>query len=106
MHGRRYFVKALDAGDERAAVPLRAFQALYNVEEAARDVSAAERLAMRRERSKPVYEDLRQWCVAHQPQEPPRSLLGAAIQYLLNHHVALTRFLDDGCVEVDTSALR
>src|SRR5438105_2555857 len=38
MHARRYFVKALDAGDARAAVPLSAFQTLYDVEDAAREV--------------------------------------------------------------------
>ena len=35
MHARRYFVRALDAGDLRAAVALRMFQKLYQVEEEA-----------------------------------------------------------------------
>ena len=33
--------------------------------------------------------------------EPPGSLLGKAIKYLLNHRVALTRFLDDGVLPID-----
>ena len=33
MHARRYFVKALDAGDKRAAIPLAAFKKLYDIEE-------------------------------------------------------------------------
>ena len=38
---------------------------------------------------------------AHRPLEPPNSLLGAALRYLDNHHVALTRFLDDGRLPID-----
>ena len=41
------------------------------------------------------------WCKTYQPREPPSSLLGKAIQYLLNHRIALTRFLDDGALPID-----
>lgn len=33
--------------------------------------------------------------------EPPSSLLGMAVSYLLNHRLALMRFLDDGIVPID-----
>jgi hypothetical protein len=36
MHSRRYFVKAHEAGDQRAAHVIRAFKALYIVEESVR----------------------------------------------------------------------
>jgi hypothetical protein len=32
MHARRYFVKALDAGNARAALPLEAYKKIYAVE--------------------------------------------------------------------------
>lgn len=101
MHSRRYFVKALDAGDVRAAVPIAAFQTLYDVEDAARDLDIAGRLAERQRRSRPVYDELIAWCETYQPGEPPTSLLGKAIQYTLNHRVALTRFLEDGVLPID-----
>jgi len=101
MHSRRYFVKALDAGDVRAAVPIAAFQTLYDVEDAASGLDAAGRLAERQRRSKPVYDALIVWCETYQPCEPPTSLLGKAIQYMLNHRVALMRFLDDGVLPID-----
>jgi transposase len=41
------------------------------------------------------------WAEAHRPHEPPSSGLGRAIQYLLNHQVALRRFLDDGVIPID-----
>lgn len=101
MHGRRYFFKALDAGDKRAALPIAAFKALYDIEACVREASAEQRLDERQRRSKPVYDELIAWCQAYRPQEPPGSLLGKAIQYLLNHQLALTRFLEDGTLPID-----
>jgi hypothetical protein len=101
MHARRYVVKALDAGDLRASVAIAAYQAIYDAEDAARDMDAAGRLQERQRRSKPVYDELLAWCETYQPTEPPSSLLGKALQYVLNHRVALTRFLDDGRIPID-----
>lgn len=101
MHARRYFVKALDAGDARAAVPLAAFKALYDVEDRVRGASEAERLAERQAHSAPVYKELLAWADTYKPMEPPSSLLGVALRYLTNHRVAFTRFLDDGALPID-----
>jgi transposase len=49
MHARRYFVKALDAGDARAALPLAAFKSLYEIEASIRDRDAESR-ALERDR--------------------------------------------------------
>lgn len=101
MHGRRYFIKAIDAGDARAALPLSAFKAIYDVEYGARDASADELLQARQLHSRPVYDELLRWSETYRPVEPPSSHLGKAITYLLNHRVALTRFLDDGTLPID-----
>jgi transposase len=101
MHARRYFVKALDANDARAAVPISAFRALYDIEHGVREASTEERTEARRAKAKPVYEELVKWCATHQPVEPPKSLLGVAIRYLLNHKIALMRYLDDGTLPID-----
>jgi transposase len=105
MHARRYFVKALDANDVRAAVPIAAFKALYNIEAAVKDASPERRREERQARSKLVYDELVAWCRQYQPTEPPSSLLAKAIQYLLNHRVALTRFLDDGRLPIDNGLI-
>jgi transposase len=105
MHARRYFVKALDANDVRAAVPIAAFKALYDVEASVKDESVERRLVERQQRSKPVYDELVAWCQTYQPTEPPSSLLAKAINYLLNHRVALTRFLDDGRLPIDNGLI-
>lgn len=101
MHSRRYFMKALDANDARAAIPIAAFRTLYDVEDDVRDADPDRRRDERQRRSKPVYEELVRWCHTYQPTEPPSSLLGRAIQYTLNHRVPLTRFLDDGRLPID-----
>lgn len=105
MHSRRRFVAAFEDGDARAAVAILAYQALYDVEDAVRGATADERLAERQRRSKPVYDELIAWCEKYQPLEPPKSLLGKAIQYQLNHKVALRRFLDDGDLPIDNGVV-
>lgn len=101
MHARRYFVKAFDANDARAALPIAAFKALYDVEDGARALSPVDRQVERHRRSRPVYDELLAWCETYKPNEPPSSLLGKAIQYQLNHRIALTRFLDNGELPID-----
>jgi transposase len=101
MHARRYFVKALEANDARAAIPIKAFKTLYDVEDDVRGTAPERRLQERTLRSKPVYAELIAWATTYHPLEPPSSMLGRAMGYLLNHQVALTRFLDDGRLPID-----
>ena len=81
MHSRRYFVKALDAGDARAAIPIAAFRALYDVEDTVREATSEERLEQRRRRSKPVYDELLAWgmCIARSSPPAPCSARRCAI---------------------------
>lgn len=101
MHGRRYFAKALDGGDARAALPIAAYKKLYEIEAKLRGSGADERLIVRRSESAPVWAELVAWCETYKPHEPPSSPLGAAIRYLTNHREALGRFLDDGVIPMD-----
>jgi len=104
MHARRYFVKALDNGDKRAALVLGAFKALYQVEEDVREASEAERLAARQEHSTPCYDDIVSWCVVYERDTPPKTPLGRAIGYLLKHQIALRRFEKNGAIPIDNMA--
>jgi hypothetical protein len=104
MHARRYFVKAVDAGDTRAALAIGAFKGLYQIEEEFRDATDDERLAARREQSTPIYEDIVRWCRAYLRDTPPQTDLGRAIRYLLNHEKALRRFESDGAIPIDNMA--
>lgn len=101
MHARRYFVKALDAGDQRAALAIAAYRKLYKIEDEIRALGPDDKLVERRRQSKPVFDELANWCRVRKKHEPPSSNLGKALQYFTNHQVALGRFLDYGFVPPD-----
>lgn len=107
MHARRYFVKALDAGDKRAALPLAAYKKLYEIERGIRerDLSPEDTLAERRNQSQSVWDALAAWCAVHKKHEPPSSTLGVALRYFTNHQVALARFLEYGYVPMDNGVV-
>lgn len=105
MHARRYFVKALDAGDTRAALPIAAYKKIYEIESEIASLHPSEKLAKRIEQSRPVFDELGAWCRTYQAHEPPASRLGAAIRYFTNHEVALGRFLEAGEVPPDNGAV-
>lgn len=102
-HGRRGFVKALEIGDTRAAIPIAAFKRLYEIEEEAANLTCEERTAMRREKSRPLYNELIAWCKLYRPLEPPKTPLHRACAYILNHQIALMRFVDDGVIPIDNT---
>ncbi|MGH3905628.1 MAG: IS66 family transposase [Pseudonocardiaceae bacterium] len=104
MHARRYFIKALEGGDERAALPIAGFKKLYDIEEQAKALDVDARLELRRKDSRPVYDSLLHWCSVYQREERPSSPLAKAVSYVLNHELALTRFLEAGCVPIDNGA--
>lgn len=104
MHARRYFVKALDSGDKRAARPLAAYKKLYAIERDLRDLELDAITAGRQQRARPVYDALLHWATVHEPHVEPQSPLGKAIGYLLRHQLALTRYLDDGRIPPDNGA--
>jgi transposase len=101
MHGRRYFAKALDAGDARAALPLAAYKKLYDLEDTVRHAEPDARLAARRAESQRVWDELCAWCETYKPHEPPSSKLGEAIRYFTKNRIALGRFLEDGVIPID-----
>lgn len=105
MHARRYFAKALDAGDERAALALGAFKKIYDIEEEIRGKAPDDVGRERHARTRQVYSELLSWCDTFKRTEPPKSLLGAALGYITNHRVALTRFLDDGKLPIDNGVV-
>lgn len=102
-HARRYFKKALDGGDKRATVVMGVFKRLYQIEADVRGSPPEEILAVRQEKSAPVYADLIRWAEDLSPREPPKSKMGRALSYLLNNKDALQRFLEHPLVPIDNS---
>jgi transposase len=78
---------------------------LYRIEHLAdaKNLSAKDRSLMRKERSLPVLEKLKQSLASGLAHEPPQSELAKATRYVLNHWVALTRFIEDGRLLLDNN---
>jgi transposase len=104
-HARRYFVRALEVGDVRAAEPLAMIQALYRVEREAEEakLDAAARRRLREERARPTLDALGAWLEATEGALPPQMPLGKAIAYTRRRLAALRRYLEDGRIEIDNS---
>jgi hypothetical protein len=106
MHARRYFFKALESDEPHMGPALHLIARLYAVEERARtlSLSAEQRLALRQRVSAQLVGKLHQYLLVLQPEVLPKSPSGAAVRYALNQWEALTRFLDDGELEIDNGA--
>jgi transposase len=104
MHARRYFFKALDSDQERMGRALHLIACLYAVEDRAKGLGAEERLSLRKRRSAPVMAKLNKYLLKIQDQVLPKSPAGKAVRYALNQWEALSRFLEDGDLEVDNGA--
>jgi transposase len=104
-HARRKMVRALEAGDARAAVPLALIRKLYKIEAQATDegMDSAARLALRQSQSAPVMVQLEQALHRLSAQAPPKTLLGQAVGYALRQWASLQTFLHDGAVRIDNN---
>ena len=61
------------------------------------------RYAVRQAESAPVLERFHRWATDIRPKVPPKTELGKALAYLLEHWEGLTRYLDDGRLEIDNN---
>ena len=77
---------------------------LYGIEEEVRGKPAVLRLAIRQARAKPLLDDLRSWLERSLRTLSIKSETAGAIRYALSHWRALTRYVDDGLLEIDNSA--
>lgn len=105
-HVRRRFYELAKAGASPVATDVLARIArLYAVETDLRGRSPDERRAGRQEHSRAVVEDLHALLEARLAQASRKSALAEAIRYALTRWEGLTRFLDDGRVELDSNVV-
>jgi transposase len=109
-HARRKFDEALKAQKKkgRGGLAKQGFdfiQRLYRVEREARErnLDADGRKALRDEKARPIWNELRQWLDGALGQVPPKSLTGKALGYLDKQWPRLIRVLDDGRIEIDNN---
>ena len=102
-HARRKFVDTRDLDPAAADEVLTLIRRLFAVEEQGRDLSVADRLKLRRERSVAVVEQLYERLAHHKQRLLPRHPVAAAIGYVLNQWQPLTAFLADGAIPIDNN---
>jgi transposase len=105
-HVRRRFYELAAAGPAPiASEALERIAGLYATEKEIRGRSADERLVVRQERSRPIIEDLEPWLRAKLALISQKTKLAEAIRYALSRWDGLTRFLDDGRIEIDSNVV-
>jgi transposase len=104
-HARRKFDEAKTSDPIRAHVALAWIQGLYQVEREAKELDDAAREALRRQRSRPILEEIHAWLIKEKDRVLPKSPIGEAIGYALNHWTALERYLEAGYLSIDNNAV-
>jgi transposase len=100
---RKFFDIAKGGSAPIASEALERIAALYAIEKTIRGRSADERRAVRQEKSKPLALALKTWLEEQLARVSGKSVIAEAIRYGLNHWDGLTRFLEDGRIELDTN---
>ena len=109
-HVRRKFMDVLKASSKKSAggtaqTVLDLIRELYHLEKQARDkdFSIEQILEMRQEQIKPILDKTRALLVERKPTTPPKSLLGAAINYALGQWSRILVYLEDGRLRPDNN---
>ena len=99
-HARRKFVDAQTLAPAIAAEALGLMGGLFAIEQRARTMNCADRLALRRQQSQPIIEQLQGKLFAWKQQLLPKHPMAQAIGYVFNQWSPLTVFLADGAVPI------
>ena len=108
-HARRKFDEALGTlpqekrKDSPAAMGEWYCSQLFKLEQALAELTPEERYEKRLEQEKPVLDALLSWANEMQARTAPKSALGKAIHYLLEQWPYLTRYLEDGRLELSNN---
>jgi transposase len=106
-HARRKFFEIHSANASGATIAeqtLKRIASLYAVEQTIRGKPPDERSRIRQLQTQPKLAELKQFFDATLAQVSKKSDLAEAIRYALTRWIALTRFVDDGRIEIDNNA--
>jgi len=100
-HVRRYFTDALpkDMNSPEATLPATGIaycNQLFDWERKFKNLTANERKRMRLEKEKPILDAFWSWAENSIDKVLPKSKIGKALQYALNHKEKLQTYLEDG----------
>ena len=104
-HARRRFYEALKEDLSEAVWCITQIRSLYQIEDEARDLTAAARQALRQQRAPAIWAALKAKTEALRPTVLPKSTMGKAISYFLDEYDALIGYLRDGRFEIDNNLI-
>ena len=102
-HARRKFVDAESTAPEIALEAVRLSDALFAVEQRAKELSVEERLRLRQAESRAVLVTLREKLLAWKEQLLPKHPMAEAVNYVLSQWAELNVFCSDGAVPIDNN---
>jgi hypothetical protein len=101
---RKFYDLTLAKNSPLAQAALTRIGALYAIEADIRGRPAADRVATRQSRAAPQLDALHDWLTLTLTQISKKSALANAIRYALTRWAALTRYRDNGRLEIDNNA--
>ena len=105
-HVRRRFYELSAAGPAPiASEALRRIAELYKIEDDIRGRTHEERRAVRQDKSRPIVDDLAPWLTEQLALISQKTKLAEAISYTLSRWDGLTRFINDGRIEIDSNTV-
>jgi transposase len=105
-HSRRKFYDLAQSGNAPAAEHVLGLIAkLYGIEREIRGQPPDTRRKERRQRSRPVLDELYGFLEGHLRKVPGSSVIADAIRYVLTRWDGLVMFVEDGHIELDTNAV-
>ncbi|HSW46192.1 MAG TPA: IS66 family transposase [Phycisphaerae bacterium] len=102
-HGRRKFVDTQSLAPAITGPALALIGQLFDIERAAEGLSPQEHLALRRQKSVPVLDQLHERLIAWKDGLLPKHPVAAAVGYVLNQWGPLTAFTRDPAIRLDNN---
>jgi transposase len=104
-HSRRKFFELADLRKAPLAIEaVRRIDAIFAIERERNGATAEQRLAVRKERVKPLIDELEEWMRVERVRVSRHADIAKAIDYMLKRWPAFTRFLDDGRICLSNNA--
>ena len=105
-HVRRRFYEIAAGGNAPLATEaLARIAELYAIEAEIRGRSAEERRSVRRERSRRLIDNLKNWMAQKLAMVSQKSAIAEAIRYAMRRWEGLCRFIEDGRIEIDSNTV-
>ncbi len=106
-HARRKFFEAKDDHPDDGKTAMALIRKLYEIERYAKDndLGIEEIRTLRQKNAKPLLATIKEWMEGRQLVVLPKSSIGIAFAYALNHFEALETYVEDGRLKIDNNGV-